>query len=206
MSIEKLQNYLPENTLSYIEKLLIKQNILIKITNTRQTRLGSFRATSKKQQHVINITGSLNPYSFLLTLVHEIAHLKVWELYKRSAKPHGAEWKNIFTNLMTPLILANVFPKDIEKPLSRHMQNPKASTTADSSLAKALKKYDNNNSELLLLEDISENSQFLWRGNRVFVKREKLRKRYKCVEINTEKVYLFSPLAEVELLEDEMVI
>jgi hypothetical protein len=30
---------------------------------------------------------------------------------------------------------------------------------------------------------------------------ERLRKRYRCVEVSTKRVYLFSPVAEVELIQ-----
>jgi SprT protein len=36
----------------------------------------------------------------------------------------------------------------------------------------------------------------------VFRKEEKLRKRYKCIEVSTRRVYLFSPVAEVEVIEE----
>jgi len=32
----------------------------------------------------------------------------------------------------------------------------------------------------------------------LFQKKEKLRKRYKCIELKTKKIYLFNPLAEVK--------
>jgi hypothetical protein len=43
---------------------------------------------------------------------------------------------------------------------------------------------------------------FKLKNGRVFRKEEKLRKRYKCTEIKTRRVYLFSPIAEVELVEE----
>jgi hypothetical protein len=42
---------------------------------------------------------------------------------------------------------------------------------------------------------------FKLKNGRVFRRDEKLRKRYKCTEIKTKRVYLFSPIAEVEMVE-----
>jgi SprT protein len=198
MSLELLERFLPASTLSYIEELLKDQHLMIKVTRQRKTRHGSFRAGNKREASVIHISGSLNPYAFLFTLIHEIAHLKAWELYGRKVAPHGKEWKNIFSNLMQPLLNENVFPTDLLLQLKKHMAYPKASTGSDLELSRLLKKYDSQENSLPFIEDIPTGSCFEWRGGRVFRKEEKLRKRYRCIEIKTKKVYLFSPLAEVK--------
>jgi len=38
------------------------------------------------------------------------------------------------------------------------------------------------------------------KDERVFKKGEKLRKRFKCTEVKTGRVYLFSPVYEVEIM------
>ena len=77
------------------------------------------------------------------------------------------------------------------------MQSPKASSCSDLALMKGLSKY--NNVQHIVLDDIKIGSSFVFREKRVFVKMEKLRKRYRCKEIATNKIYLFSPLATIEL-------
>ena len=47
---------------------------------------------------------NLNPYRFLMTLVHEVAHLVAFQKYGRAIKPHGKEWKFTFQTLMLPFI------------------------------------------------------------------------------------------------------
>ena len=47
------------------------------------------------------------------------------------------------------------------------------------------------------ISDISEGDDFLLKNGKVFMKGEKLRKRFRCIEKKTQKVYLFHPLAEV---------
>jgi len=200
MSLEALDPFLPPSTRSYIEELLRKDNILIKVTNPRQSRHGSFRAGNRKSPATIHISGTLNPYAFILTLLHEIAHLKTWDVHGRKVKPHGPEWKNIFANLVVPLVNNGLFPDDLKEQLTRHMTNPKASSSSDMKLLKALKKYDRRQDTTPLVEDLPEGAVFEWRQGRLFQKKEKLRKRYKCVELSTKKVYLFSPMAEVKLI------
>lgn len=200
MDYKQLENYLPPGTYPYIEKILEPHYIIVKITNPRQTRTGSFRAYTSSKQYYINITGKLNPFSFTVTLLHEVAHLRTWEEYKEKAKPHGNEWKAHFQNLLFPLILKDVFPPDVNSALIKYLENPKASGNGDVRLAKCLKKYDKEKSVYPTIEEIPEQSIFAWRNGKAFRKEEKLRKRYKCIELKTKKVYLFDPLAEVKLL------
>ena len=87
------------------------------------------------------------------------------------------------------------FPKDILKVLSRHMIDPKASTFSDLELIKTLKKYDHK--KLFTLSDLVTGELFRTLNGKLFLKGEKIRKRYKCIEFNTGKVYLFHPFAEV---------
>ncbi|MBT3301675.1 MAG: sprT domain-containing protein [Bacteroidetes bacterium] len=198
MSIKVLEQFLPDSTLPYIDELLDKQGILIKITNPRKTRHGSFRAGHKNVRPVIHISGDLNPYAFLITLIHEIAHLKTWQMHGRKAAPHGIEWKNVFSNLMYPVLQNGVFPDELRLHLIKHMQNPKASSSSDTVLSRLLKEYDDNPNQLPTIEEIPMESVFEWRNGRLFQKKEKLRKRYKCIELKTKKIYLFNPLAEVK--------
>jgi hypothetical protein len=81
------------------------------------------------------------------------------------------------------------------------MQNPSASSCTDIQLLKTLKLHDKD-SDFVFLEYLPINVHFLYKGSRVFVKGEKIRKRYKCIEISTGLTYLFNPLSEVELFEN----
>jgi hypothetical protein len=81
MSLDKLIPYLPDRSFPYFEKIINEHSILIIVTNPKKTRLGSFKASSRKGRHEVRVTGSLNPYSFAITLAHEIAHVKTFEKY-----------------------------------------------------------------------------------------------------------------------------
>jgi SprT protein len=204
MSLEKLQDYLPPDTLSYIQLLLSSHKVVIRVTNPRKTRLGSFNAQRGLDKPIICVSKDLNPYAFLITLIHEIAHLKVWAYHIRRRLPHGKEWKKIYTEILFPMIEQDVFPADVKEALIHYLKNPKASTTADVKLDKVLKKYDHHSKSegLVTIEEIPDGSKFIWRTDRIFQKQHKIRKRYKCIELKTKKVYIFSPIAEVVLVKE----
>jgi hypothetical protein len=117
--------------------------------------------------------------------------------------PHGEEWKQSFKVLMAPFLSTDNLPLDVLYALRKYLQNPAASSCSDMTLMRTLKLYDTNetNGNLILLEHLPYKTHFLYNGSRIFEKGEKLRKRYRCKEISSGAVYLFSPLAEVEVFE-----
>ena len=96
---------------------------------------------------------------------------------------------------MLPFLREDVFPADILNQLRIHMRNPKSATVRDLELMCLLRSYDDP-SDKVLLEDIPENEEFQL-GNKRFIKKEKLRKRYRCELVGTGRVYLVSAIAEV---------
>jgi SprT protein len=81
--------------------------------------------------------------------------------------------------------------------LLNSLQNPGASSCAEDGLLRVLRRYDKQNHHHLV-EELAINALFRTSDGRVFKKGEKLRKRFKCAEVKTGKVYLFSPVYEVE--------
>ena len=143
-----------------------------------------------------------NRYRFLITLVHEIAHLVAFEQYGRRIKPHGAEWKHTFQRLMLPFLRPEIFPDRLLPVLARHFRNPKASSSTDTALSLALKFYDADRPDTCHVYEIPEGSLFRLYNGRVFRRGTCQIKRYQCVEVATGKLYLFQPHAEVELLSE----
>ncbi len=195
---EILNNYIPESSIDMVIELLDKHPFYLKIVNNRKTKHGDFRKMPDGTFQ-ITINHGLNPYRFLLTLIHEIAHLLTFKKYA-SVKPHGIEWKMNFQRLMLPFFKPEIIPHVLMPILANYMKNPKASTDADVNLSLALKQYDVNNGKHIVL-DLPDNTKFS-HNNRVFLKGEKRRTRYECIEIQTDKKYLFHQNAEVDLVED----
>ena len=197
---EILRKYIPEFAVSTIASWIIEFDFKLKITKERSTKLGDYSSPRDGLNHTITINHNLNQYSFFVTLVHEIAHLKTFETHKNRVNPHGEEWKQSFRDLMYPFLNTDDLPLDILYALRKYMQNPAASSCSDVTLMRTLKLYDTDitNAHLILLEHLPYRSHFIFNGDRIFEKGEKLRKRFRCQEISTGSVYLFSPLAEVE--------
>lgn len=192
-----IQRYIPQLALDEVCRLIDENSFFLKITRPRKTKKGDFRPDIRGNFHRISVNGDLNQYDFLITLIHEYAHLIVWLKHGRSAKPHGIEWKNEFRNHLLPFFELNVFPLDLKNAVLSFISNPAASSCVDIHLQKSLAKY--NKHQTLYLEDIKEGQLFVFDKNRLFEKGKRLRKRYQCEEVNTKKKYLFSPIAEVEL-------
>ena len=195
-----LKKYLPERAVEPCLILIKESGVNLKIVNNRVTRHGDYRK-SPTGMHQITINASLNKYRFLITLIHEIAHLMAFEKFGRRIKPHGSEWKETFQYLMLPFIRPEIFPSRILPVLARHFRNPKASSDTDAVLSLALKQYDPNSSEKTFVFELPLGAMFKIYNGKQFKKGNKRVKRYECLEIDTGKTYLFQPNTEVELID-----
>jgi SprT protein len=194
-----LAKYLPEHSVSICFELIKMYKIHLKIVNERQTRHGDYRPNSDGS-HQITVNANLNKYRFLITLIHEIAHLVAFEKYGRAILPHGVEWKLTFQKLMVPFIRPEIFPNKLLPLLARHFKNPKASSDTDTTLSLALKEFDTNETDKLYIYQIPFGSTFRIKNGKVFKKIALRVKRYECIELQSGRIYLFQPQAEVELL------
>ena len=132
----------------------------------------------------------------MITLLHEIAHYIVFKKYSSISKPHGPEWKLAYRKILLPFLNKQIFPDQICRCLAHYMKNPKASTDRDLNLFMALRKYDKKGNYSLILE-IEKGQSFRIKGGRKFIKLNKRRKLYECREVSSNRIYLFSPQAEV---------
>ena len=192
----KLNKYLPEQSIHYCYTLWRDHVFTLKIKKKRASKLGDYRFDPNKGDHIISVNNDLNPYSFLITYVHEVAHLVTFKEHKRSVKPHGVEWKNNFKKLMIPILNNKVFPDRILRTLAHYLKNPKASSCNDHQLMKALQSYDTHK-QAINLSEISAGELFKFR-HRIFRKETLRRTRYVCCEVSTKRKYLISRIAEVE--------
>ena len=195
---EVLLKYIPEHAVSPCFELIKANNVHLKIVNERVTRHGDYRR-HPDGFHQITVNASLNKYRFLMTLIHEIAHLVAFEKYGRNIKPHGDEWKLTFQRLMVPFIRPEIFPSQLLPLLARHFRNPKASSDTDATLSLALKQFDPVNDKNYIFE-IPYGSVFRIHNGKIFKKVALRTKRYECIEISSGRIYLFNPNAEVEVL------
>jgi len=200
--LAQLQTYLPEGSFEEVANYLQQYKVQLTITRQRQSVLGDYRHAHLGKGHRISVNGNLNKYSFLITLLHELAHLFTYDRFKNTVQPHGREWKNEFSKILAKFLLKKIFPVDIEKALLRTLQNPAASSCGDEKLLRVLHLYDAKRPGVLLVEALPQGALFKIKGGRIFKKGEKVRKRYKCLEVATGKLYLFSAVYEVLSLEE----
>ncbi|MEO6541995.1 MAG: SprT-like domain-containing protein, partial [Ferruginibacter sp.] len=195
----QLGSYLPEGSFEAVLYYLQHHKVHLTISRKRQSILGDYRHAHSDKNHRISVNGNLNKYAFLVTLLHELAHLFTYEQFGHRVMAHGKEWKNEFSKILAKFLLQKIFPPDIEKALLGTLQNPAASSCGDEKLLRVLHKYDEKKDGVHLVEQLAEGTLFAIKGGRIFKKGEKIRKRFKCVEVKTGKLYLFSGMYEVSL-------
>jgi len=198
-----LDRYLPPGKSELLIDWIVTYRIHLHIKRDRRSKAGDYRApTPDDPTHRISINYNLNPYAFLITLVHEFAHRTAFEKYGRKASPHGKEWKSEFQRLMVPFLADDTFPEGLHAAVNGYMRNPKASSGGDMALVKALRLYDTDLQEGLFLEELPEGALFNLGDVRVFRKGELQRKRFLCKCISNKKSYLVHAIAQVFPVEE----
>ncbi|HPH86644.1 MAG TPA: SprT-like domain-containing protein [Ferruginibacter sp.] len=197
----QLKSYIPEESFEDVLFYIQHYKVHLTITRQRQSILGDYRHAHEGKAHRISINGNLNQYSFLITLLHELAHLFTYERFGHRVFAHGTEWKQEFGKILSQFLLKKIFPDDIEAALLRTLKNPAASSCGDEHLLRVLRAYDPKKEGQLAVEQVAPGALFAIKGGRIFKKGEKIRKRYKCVEVATGKWYLFSGLYEVKVVD-----
>ncbi|MEP7251979.1 MAG: SprT-like domain-containing protein [Ginsengibacter sp.] len=198
--LQQLNAYLPEGSFEDVALYLTDFKVHLTITRERKSILGDYRNRLPGKNHRISVNGNLNKYSFLVTLLHELGHLIAYEKYGNRIAPHGAEWKKEFSQVLAGFLSKKIFPEDIKKELVKSLGNPAASSCAEDSLLRILRRYDVKKPGIYLVEELPANSMFKVKGGRTFTKGNKVRKRFLCKENTSGKLFLFSPVAEVELV------
>lgn len=194
--ISILAQYVPEPVAAPLLECINYHQAALKISRSRITKLGDYRPPRDGKPHRITVNHDLNKYAFMVTLVHEIAHMTNWVKHKNSVKPHGPEWKAEFKGLMQPFLNSDIFPPDVLTALKSYMMNPAASSCTDPHLLRTLKRYDEGPAPIYL-EELPANTLFTINKKKIFRKGPQLRKRFKCLEVNTKRYYLVHPMAEV---------
>jgi hypothetical protein len=192
-----LKDHIPPAAVAYCLDLWKESPFELKLTKSRQSKVGDFTSRGTKKHPRITLNNDLNPYLFLHTYVHEVAHLRVYLTRGNRVEPHGEEWKTTFTDLMIPLLWENVFPEEILHELRRHMVHPKASSFADPKLTLAFRKYDKGGGSMIILADLPEGSIFEFHG-RYFKKGKLRRTRVLCQEMKSKRNYLVPAEASVK--------
>lgn len=192
-----LKKYVPQTALEALVPLLRKHPLSLKISKARKTKFGDYRFPDASGRHRISINHNLNPYAFLITLLHELAHLEAFEQHGKRIKPHGAEWQNAFRELAYPFLKANIFPTQLQQAFMQSLNRGHATSCTDINLYRALQAYNEDSTEITRVEDLPLGSLFLINKKTLFKKGPRLRKRYKCINMTNGREYMVHPLAEI---------
>ena len=203
MNLNNLDKHLglfPPNSHLQLLGICADHDFELKITKKRASKLGDFTYPKPGETPRITLNDDVNLYRNLITFLHELAHMLVWLGFGRVRNPHGTRWKRQFARLLHIFHQAGLFPPGLDKALEKHILNPKASTHADAVLLEALRKYDGDEPQLLLI-DLPENHLFKLSNGKVFQKGQLRRTRVMCREVKTRRRYLIHAYAEVVSVE-----
>jgi len=199
--LNALNAYLPDGAFAPVVALINQYKVHLTVTKARKSVLGDYRHAFQGANHKISVNGNLNKYEFLITLLHELAHLLCYEQYRNRVEAHGKEWKNIYGHLLAQFIQQGLFPDDIKKALSKTLLNPAATANGETKLLLVLRKYNEvKKVGVVLVAHIAEGILFEALNGKIFRRVKKRRIRIECVEVATGQVYSFSALTEVKLV------
>ena len=199
--MQELKHYLPEGSFDKVIQFLHLYNVHLTVAKERKSVLGDYKHAYQGLNHRISVNGNLNKYEFLITLLHELAHLLTFEAYKNRVEAHGVEWKICYSNLLKDFIEVDIFPKDVEKAIRKSMKSPAATANGETALLTVLHKYNTNKKEgYQLLSSLAEGVLFKTENGKIFRKGPLRRKRYTCIELKTGLNYTVSAITEVRIL------
>ena len=166
--LSNIENFIPTASIPLLSKYLVHWEVNLVVARKRLTKHGDFRALPKGG-HQITVNEMPNPYRFLITTVHEIAHLITYKDFGVGIKPHGKEWKHTYRKIMLPFLISEIFPQELLKILQLHFRNPKASSDTDTKLTLVLNKFDPENKKNYIFE-LEDGSVFEIHNGRRFIR------------------------------------
>lgn len=186
---------------SYINKIIASNDFILIVKKNRKTKLGDFRIpNSQRKVPVITINKNLNQYHFLFTFLHELAHYYSFTSFGKVIKPHGAEWKKIFSELLIKSVEDLELPQDVSQVFVNHSKSPKYSSVSDVQLMRVLNNYNFENQKQTYLYELNNGDVFKLQNGRLFEKIVNKRSRIWCREINTNSIFAINQNAVVEFV------
>lgn len=196
-SMDVLRKYLPEGSFERVIFYINFFKIHFTITLKRHTVLGDYRHPLPGGNHRITVNGDLNQFEFLITFLHELAHLITFEKFGARVQPHGREWKNQYGLLLQEFVALGIFPIDVHQAILKTIPDPAATANGETMLLSVLRKYNNEKQEGRTVAQIAMGGFFKTQKGQIFKKEALRRTRFLCTDYHTGAAYSFSPLTEV---------
>jgi SprT protein len=120
--VEKMSRYMPAEAATLVYRWLGQHPARLRITMPRASKLGDFRVDPDHPVPMITVNGNLNPYSFTITMVHEVAHLFDYKKRDTLRDAHGTSWKVIYSQLLEQMLNTGIFPAELRPAIMRHLR------------------------------------------------------------------------------------
>ncbi|UKN00990.1 hypothetical protein K6119_14740 [Paracrocinitomix mangrovi] len=192
---EQLRPFLPSGSEYYIAHFIFERKVQFTVSKPRKSKLGDYRHPWDGKPHRISVNGNLNPYAFLVTTIHEMAHLTTYEKFGNRVKSHGDEWKMEFKELFNPIFTKEILPEDVGLAVNNYLRSAKAASCSDEKLYRVLRRYDKKRG--ILVEHLAYGDVFVIK-DKTFVLGKRLRKRFECREVSSGRLYRVLGLAEID--------
>ena len=197
-----LAKYLPDAAINPVYDFMDRYNVFLHITRKRTSKLGDYRCPQPRHNYQeISVNGDMNPYQFLLVLLHEMAHLNTHQRYGNDVQPHGHEWQDEYRQLLRQYLPC--FPNDIASLITQYTARIPLSRTIEKQLDAQLRHYDPDYtpSNELTLDQLAPGTTFRIVANpqKHFRALEKRRTRWLCLGLDDNRQYLVSGTAQVSL-------
>ncbi len=194
--IESFFDHFPPEVAEYCFQLWQDHPFEFIVSKARGTKLGDFRYSPTKG-YQITVNHNLNPYAFLVTYIHEVAHRVTYDIHKSKVNPHGNEWKRNFYELFEPILDEDLLPASLVHVLTKYLQNPAATSTGYTPLVNELAKFDSQPAIGTRLIDLEEGTLFQLK-NLILIKGKLRRTRYICQDTQSGRNYLVAKNAYVQ--------
>ena len=194
----------PAYGMPLVARLVRSYDFAFRFAPPRLRKLGDY--TRKANGEVaITINADLPPELFLVTFLHEVAHLEALQNRTRREAPHGKRWQACFGALLTELCQSAeaAMPAPLHQALVRHSQAPTATLTADPALARLLLPAKPPRQALAdgfaHVEMLAAGTAFAYRG-KAFLLSGKMRTRHYGTDLQTGQLWKFSAQCTVQIL------
>jgi SprT protein len=193
---DQLTGILPAGSHALVAGWLDVPGLGLTFSRRRSHRMGAYIVDRQRGERIL-LNLMQHPYSLLITIAHEVAHMHVSRKYGRRVRPHGVEWQQAVKVLIQEAASLPGLPGDVIEVMKLIAAKPRSTHFSDPTISTLLMKYEDPSGFQTLLKDLPTGSSFSLQNGRVYVKGEKNRTRYRCKLAGTSRVFLITGAAPV---------